>query len=178
MDATEKKMFQNFRVIASNTPIVLQVLSCTLILLVGVNVVKNWSDNLILLPKSNTYQKINSNSKILSRYSSSVSIGSTATSAFPCDGTPLERRQLASLGNSITDEQWEQMGACVAKREKTLSAIFSLHVSKSGGKCFSSTLDSKVVPISQPKQATDTSKSFVLFFIIYIYVYCLHSHHS
>ena len=55
-----------------------------------------------------------------------------------CTGKPYERRKLAS-SESSTDEQWEQMGECIAEREKTLSGVFGMHISKSGGKfCFCS----------------------------------------
>ena len=111
-------MKKKFTAIASITHIVLLFLSKVV---VGKSIVKNWSDSV----------------NITQQFSPSVRSTGTTTK---CNGTPRERRQLASLGNSTTDKQWEQMGACVAKREKTLSAIFSLHVSKAGGKFRSSSL--------------------------------------
>ncbi len=50
-----------------------------------------------------------------------------------CTGKPRERRELASFGSSSTDDQWEEMGECIAEREKALSGIFGMHISKSGG---------------------------------------------
>ncbi len=50
-----------------------------------------------------------------------------------CTGKPQERRKLAALGNRTTKQQWMQMKECMERRERALSGIYALHVSKSGG---------------------------------------------
>lgn len=51
-----------------------------------------------------------------------------------CTGVPFQRRELAALGTQVTDQEWLQMKNCTKRREESLSGVYALHVSKSGGR--------------------------------------------
>lgn len=57
----------------------------------------------------------------------------STSSIIKCTGTPEERRALALLGDSVSPKRWRDMTQCMIDREKTLTGVFALHISKSGG---------------------------------------------